>query len=167
MWRDESVDGVKTGHTEAAGYCLASSAKREDMRLISVVLGYGSDKARIAGSQSLLNYGFRFFETHRLYAANEVLNNSRIWYGEQEQIALGVGQDIFISIPRGRYRDLDASMEVDPQISAPVAQGQKLGMVNISLDGETIVSEDLVAVQSVGEGSLTVKLMDKIKLMFQ
>ncbi len=167
LWRDDSVDGVKTGHTEAAGYCLVSSAKREDMRLISVVLGYDSDKARISGTQSLLNYGFRFFETHRLYQANEVLNNSRIWYGEQEQVALGVGQDIFISIPRGRYRDLDASMEIDPQISAPVEQGQRLGIVNIALDGETIVSEDLVAVQSVAEGSLTVKVMDKIKLMFQ
>ena len=167
LWRDDSVDGVKTGHTEAAGYCLVSSAKRDDMRLISVVLGYNSDKARIAGSQSLLNYGFRFFETHKLYAANEVLNNSRIWYGEQEQIALGVGRDIFISIPRGRYRDLDASIEVDPEISAPIDRGQKLGVVNISLDGETIVSEDLVATQGVAEGSLLVKAMDTVKLMFR
>ncbi len=167
LWRDDSVDGVKTGHTEAAGYCLVASAKREDMRLISVVLGYESDKQRIAGSQSLLNYGFRFYETHRLYEANEVLNNSRIWYGEQEQIALGVGRDIYISIPRGRYRDLDASMEVDPEISAPVERGARLGVVNISLDGETIVSEDLIATQTVSEGSLLVKAMDTVKLMFR
>lgn len=167
LWRDDSVDGVKTGHTEAAGYCLVSSAKREDMRLISVVLGYDSDKARISGSQSLLNYGFRFFETHRLYQAYEVLNNSRIWFGEQEQVALGVGQDIYITIPRGRYRDLDASMEVDPEISAPVERGQKLGVVNIQLDGETIVSEDLVATQAIAEGSLIVKAMDTVKLMFR
>ena len=167
LWRDDSVDGVKTGHTEAAGYCLVASAKREDMRLISVVLGYDSDKQRISGSQSLLNYGFRFYETHRLYQANEVLNNSRIWYGEQEQIALGVGRDIFISIPRGRYRDLDASMEVDPEISAPVERGTRLGVVNITLDGETIVSEDLVATQTVSEGSLLVKAMDTVKLMFR
>ncbi len=167
LWRDDSVDGVKTGHTEAAGYCLVASAKREDMRLISVVLGYESDKQRIAGSQSLLNYGFRFYETHRLYEANEVLNNSRIWYGEQEQIALGVGRDIYISIPRGRYRDLDASMEVDPEISAPVERGARLGVVNISLDGKTIVSEDLIATQTVSEGSLLVKAMDTVKLMFR
>ncbi len=167
LWRDDSVDGVKTGHTEAAGYCLVASAKREDMRLISVVLGYDSDKQRIAGSQSLLNYGFRFYETHRLYEADEVLNNSRIWYGEQEQIALGVGRDIYISIPRGRYRDLDASMEVDPEISAPVERGARLGVVNISLDGETIVSEDLIATQTVSEGSLLVKAMDTVKLMFR
>lgn len=167
LWRDDSVDGVKTGHTEAAGYCLVASAKREDMRLISVVLGYDSDKQRIAGSQSLLNYGFRFYETHKLYEANEVLNNSRIWYGEQEQIALGVGRDIHISIPRGRYRDLDASMEIDPEISAPIERGARLGVVNISLDGETIVSEDLIATQTVSEGSLLVKAMDTVKLMFR
>ncbi len=124
LWRDETVDGVKTGHTEAAGYCLVSSALRSDMRLISVVLGTESDKARMQSSQSLLNYGFRFYETHKLYRADEILKTSRIWYGEQEQVSMGVGKDIHITIPRGRYRDLDASMEIDSEITAPIARAE-------------------------------------------
>lgn len=167
LWRDETVDGVKTGHTESAGFCLVASAERDDMRLISVVLGSDSDKARTQSSQSLLNYGFRFYETHKLYRAEEVLKTARIWYGGQEQVSLGVGKDIFITIPRGRYRDLDASMEIDREISAPVARGQQLGQVNIKLDDELMLSEDIVAMQDVAEGSLFVRAMDSVKLMFR
>jgi len=167
LWRDESVDGVKTGHTEAAGFCLVASAQRDDMRLISVVLGTASDKARTQSSQSLLNYGFRYFETHTLYRSDEVLKTAKIWYGDQEQISLGVGKDIFITIPRGRYRDLDASMEIDAEISAPVERGQSLGQVNIKLDDEMILSEAIVAMQAVNEGSLIDRAMDSIKLMFR
>jgi D-alanyl-D-alanine carboxypeptidase (penicillin-binding protein 5/6) len=167
LWRDDSVDGVKTGHTEAAGYGLVASAIREDMRLISVVLGSDSDKSRTQSSQALLNYGFRFFETHRLYTADEVLNRARIWYGDQQEVSMGVGRDIHITIPRGRYRDLQASMEVDAEISAPVVRGQQLGLVNIRLDDELLLSEDLVAMQDVGEGSLIDQAMDRIKLMFK
>jgi D-alanyl-D-alanine carboxypeptidase (penicillin-binding protein 5/6) len=167
LWRDDSVDGVKTGHTEAAGYCLVASAERDEMRLISVVLGTGSDKARTQSSQSLLNYGFRYFETHKLYQADEVLKTTRIWYGDQEQVSLGVGKDIYITIPRGRYRDLDASMEIDSEISAPIGRGQSLGQVNIKLDDDLILSEPIVAMQAVDEGGLIDQAMDKIKLMFR
>ena len=167
LWRDDTVDGVKTGHTEAAGFCLVASAKRGDMRLISVVLGDESDKARTQSSQALLNYGFRFYETHRLYQADEALSNARIWYGEQEQVSMGVSRDIYITIPRGRYGDLDASMEVDAEISAPVERGQQLGVVNIKLDDELLQSEQIVALQPVAEGSLFMRAMDHIKLMFR
>ncbi len=167
LWRDESVDGVKTGHTEAAGYCLVASAARDQMRLVSVILGAKSDKARTQSSQALLNYGFRFFETHKLYRSEEILKTARIWYGDQEQISMGVGKDIHITIPRGRYRDLDASMEIDREISAPVLQGQQLGQVNIKLDEELILTENIVAMQAVSEGSIIVKALDSIKLMFQ
>ncbi len=167
LWRDESVDGVKTGHTEAAGYCLVASALQSDMRLISVVLGASSDKSRTSSSQSLLNYGFRFFETHKLYRANEVLKTARLWYGEQEQVAVGVGRDIYITIPRGRYKDLDASMEIESEISAPVKQGQQLGQVTISLDDEVIVNESIVATHAVAEGGLISRALDSIKLMFK
>ena len=167
LWRDDSVDGVKTGHTEAAGYCLVASAERDEMRLISVVLGTGSDKARTQSSQSLLNYGFRYFETHKLYRSDEVLKTAQIWYGDQEQVSMGVGKDIFITIPRGRYRDLDASMEIDAEISAPVARGQALGQVIIKLDDEVILEDAIVAMQAVNEGSLIVRAMDSIKLMFR
>jgi len=167
LWRDETVDGVKTGHTEAAGFCLVASAQRDDMRLISVVLGADSDKARTQSSQALLNYGFRFFETHKLYHAEEVLKTARIWYGDQEQVSLGVGKDIHITIPRGRYRELDASMEIDREISAPIARGQQLGQVNIKLDDELMLAEDIVAMQDIAEGSLFVRAMDSIKLIFR
>jgi len=167
LWRDDTVDGVKTGHTEAAGYCLVASALQGDMRLISVVLGTKSDKSRTASSQALLNYGFRFFETHRLYKANEVLKTARVWYGEQEQVAVGVGRDIFITIPRGRYKSLDAAMEIETRISAPVSVGQELGQVNISLDDDVIVSESIVATHAVAEGGLFSRLVDSIKLMFK
>ena len=167
LWRDETVDGVKTGHTESAGWCLVASARRGDMRLVSVVTGTESDQARTQASQALLNYGYRFFETHRLYRAEDILKTARIWYGEQEQVSMGVGKDIYITIPRGRYRDLDASMEIDSEIAAPVARGQQLGQVNIRLDDELIVSEQIVAMQAVAEGSLFTRALDSIKLMFR
>ncbi|MDH3388161.1 MAG: D-alanyl-D-alanine carboxypeptidase [Gammaproteobacteria bacterium] len=167
LWRDETVDGVKTGHTESAGFCLVASAQRGDMRLISVVLGADSDKSRTQSSQSLLNYGFRFYETYKLYRAEEVLKTARIWYGDQEQVSMGIGKDIYITIPRGRYRDLDASMEIDREISAPVSRGQQLGLVNIKLDDELLLSEQIVAMQAVDQGSLFARAMDSIKLMFR
>ena len=167
LWRDSSVDGLKTGHTEAAGYCLASSAKKDDMRLISVVLGTDSDKSRTKNSQALLNFGFRFFETHRLYQANEVLKSARVWYGDREQVSLGVEKDIYVNISKGRYKDLDASVEIDPSISAPIAIGQELGQLNIRLDNEIVVSQPLVAMQAINDGGLVSKAIDHIKLMFQ
>ena len=167
LWRDDLVDGIKTGHTEAAGWCLASSAIKDDMRLISVVLGTKSDKERTQQSQTLLNYGFRFFETHRLYKEGEVLKNARVWYGDKEMVPLGVQREIYLTIARGRYKDLDASLEIDPNISAPLAVGQELGQLSIKLDGETLISEPLVAMQVVNDGGLVQKVIDRVKLIFQ
>ena len=167
LWRDNTVDGVKTGYTEAAGFCLVASALRGEMRLISVVLGDSSDKSRTQSSQALLNYGYRFFETHRLYQANEVLKTARVWYGDQEQVPMGVANDIYITIPRGRYKELKADMDIDSEISAPIALGQELGMVTVKLDDELIVNESVVATQSINDGGLLVKALDSIKLMFQ
>ena len=167
LWSDDTVDGVKTGHTEAAGYCLVSSALRGEMRLISVVLGASSDKARTQDSLALLNYGYRFFETHRLYRGNEILKTTRVWYGDQEQVAMGVASDIYITIPRGRYQELQAAMEIDGEVSAPVAFGQELGKVTVKLDDEVIVSENIVATHDVNDGGLLVKALDSIKLMFR
>ncbi len=164
---DSSVDGLKTGHTDAAGYCLVASAKRDEMRLISVLLGAKSENARSQASLALLNYGFRFFETHKLYQPEETLKTARVWYGALEQVTLGVEQDIHITIPRGRYRDLKASIEIDSKISAPIAEGQALGRVNVTLDDKVIVSENLVARQAVVKGSLIVRALDSIKLMFR
>jgi D-alanyl-D-alanine carboxypeptidase (penicillin-binding protein 5/6) len=154
LWRDETVDGVKTGHTESAGYCLVASAERSGMRLISVVLGTDSEKARADVSQALLNYGFRFFESHILYTEGEALSRSRIWKGEFEEVPVGLAQDLAIVIPRGAYKDLDATMDIDNNIEAPIEQGQQLGVVNVSLDGELLESVPLVALEPVERGNL-------------
>jgi D-alanyl-D-alanine carboxypeptidase (penicillin-binding protein 5/6) len=153
LWRDDSVDGIKTGHTESAGYCLVSSALRGDMRIISVVLGTDSEKARASVSQAVLNYGFRFFESHTLYDEGEVLSRPRIWKGEYEALAVGLDNDLAISIPRGAYDELDATMDIDKNIEAPVSKGQKVGVVRVSLNGDVIETAPLVALETVNEGS--------------
>lgn len=167
LWRDDAVDGVKTGHTEAAGYCLVASAQKDGMRLISVVMGTKSEDARARESQSLLNYGFRFYETHRLYGAGEKLTSTRVWKGSQEQLRLGLTRDLYITIPRGQYQNLKAGMQIEPQIIAPVSPGQPLGKLNISLDGESVVEENLVALDPIDEGGLMQTVKDTVLLWLE
>ena len=167
LYRDDSVDGVKTGHTESAGYCLVASARRDDMRLISVVMGTNSEKARAQESQKLLNYGFRFFETHRLYAAGEPLKQMRIWKGALEALPLGLSEELYVTVPRGQYKDLKASLNVDKTILAPASKGQTFGSVNINLGEEVLAQRPLVALQDVAKGSLWQQVTDHIMLMFQ
>lgn len=167
LWRDKSVDGIKTGHTESAGYCLVSSAKRDDMRLIAVVLGTKSEKARSNVSQSLLSYGFRFYESNKLYSAGESLNTARIWKGAIENLNLGLENDLFITIPRGQYKKLDAVIDINSSIEAPVKKGQRLGAVSIKLEGKELISEPLVALQTIEKGSLWQRGKDQIIQLFQ
>ncbi len=166
LWRDKSVDGLKTGHTESAGYCLVSSAKRGDMRLISVVLGAKSEKARASVSQSLLNYGFRFYETHKLYAAGEILNHARVWKGDSENVALGLMQDLYVTIPRGTYKNLQALMDVDARLEAPIKKGQELGVVRITLNDIDLQRAPLVALNQVERGSLLQIAKDYVLQLF-
>jgi D-alanyl-D-alanine carboxypeptidase (penicillin-binding protein 5/6) len=165
LMEDPSVDGLKTGHTEEAGYCLVASAKREGMRLISVVMGTNSTRSRESESRKLLNYGFRFYKTHELYQADEETTSSRIWKGQQEQLALGVADQIYLTIPRGRSADLDAVMEVDEAITAPVSKGDVLGHLRVSLDAEELVSVPLIALQSVPEAGFFARLWDHILML--
>lgn len=167
LWRDKSVDGVKTGHTEAAGYCLVSSAERQGMRLISVVMGTESTKARLKESSSLLNYGFRFFETHRLYGAGTALANTRVWYGEQESLSLGLAEDLYVTIPRRQYDKLQARTEVKPNIKAPIIQGQHLGEVILELEGEVVTRAPLVAMQDMPEGGVWRLAVDTVMQWFE
>jgi len=162
LWRDDSVDGIKTGHTESAGFCLVASAARSDMRVISVVLGTDSKKARANVSQALLNYGFRFYESHVLYDAGEVLSRPRIWSGEFETLTVGLAEDLAIAIPRGAYDDLDATMDIDKNIEAPVTKGQQIGEVKVSLDGEVLETVPLVALETVNEGNLFQQAKDYV-----
>ena len=167
LWRDESVDGLKTGHTESAGYCLVTSAEKEGMRLITVVLGTSSDNARTDASQALLNYGFRFFETHKLYDAGTQLTTSRIWKGSSETIALGIDKPLYVTIPRGQYNSLDASMNIDQRIMAPVNAGQSLGSVLVKLGEQVVADQPLVSLQSIGEGSFWQRITDEGLLYFE
>ncbi len=167
LWRDASVDGMKTGHTESAGFCLVASAKRSDMRLVSVVMGTKSENARAYESQKLLNYGFRFYETHKLYDAQQPLKEMRIWKGDSDTIALGLNKPLYITVPRGQYNKLAASLTVDSSIVAPTEKGQRLGTINVKLGDDVLVERPLVALEAVGQGGLWHRLVDNVRLMFQ
>jgi len=167
LWRDKSVDGVKTGHTESAGYCLVASALQDKMRLISVVLGTDSEEARAEESQKLLSYGFRFYETHRLYAANQALSTVRIWKGASEKLPVGLKHELYVTIPRGEYSKLDAQMKLKQPIIAPASKGALYGSLNVSLDGQTLAVKPLVALQDVAEGDIFQQVVDDIKLWFE
>ncbi|MGR9106648.1 MAG: D-alanyl-D-alanine carboxypeptidase family protein [Gammaproteobacteria bacterium] len=165
LWQDSSVDGVKTGYTEDAGYCLVTSAKKENMRLISVVLGAKSPNARASQNQSLLNYGFRFYATHQLYKPNESLAEARIWKGEKKMLQLGLPDGLYVTIPRRQFDDLEASVQVDEKIMAPVALGEKHGTLAILLAGQPYVSVPLAALETIAEGGLFRKLYDEALLL--
>ena len=167
LWRDEKVDGVKTGHTEGAGYCLVSSAKQGPMRLIAVLMGTNSEDARAKESQSLLNYGFRFFETHRLYGAGDVLSRVRVWKGAKEKVALGLANDLYVTIPRRQYQNLKASMNVDPRLMAPLDKGRPLGKVTIGLGKQTVAQVPLIALEQIDEGGITNVIKDSVLLWFE
>lgn len=162
LGRDDSVDGVKTGHTDEAGYCLVASALRSGMRLISIVMGTESVVARANENQTLLNYGFRFFESHRLYEGKKLINEARIWKGATENIALGLTEDLYVTIPRRRYDDLKASINVDKQIIAPVKAGDKLGSVTVKLKDELLTTKDLIALNEVEKGGIFRRLYDSV-----
>lgn len=167
LWRDDSVDGMKTGHTDDAGYCLVSSAERDDMRIVAVVLGTSSDKARIDGSQALLSYAFRFFETRLLYPANEEITQVRVWKSANEYTPLGVTDDVYITIPRGSYDSLNMVRNVPATLAAPVAQGQPIADINITLNGEEVLSEKLRALEDNPRGSFWQRTRDSVSLWFE
>ena len=164
LWRDPAIDGLKTGHTEAAGYCLAASAKRDGMRLVSAVMGSASESSRASESQTLLNYGFRFYETVQLYEAARELASGRVWKGLDEEVTLGLSAPLFVTIPRGRYDDLEAQVEIEPQLSAPLEAGQIVGSINVQLGDELIASRDLVTLSAVAEAGFFGRSWDGMKL---
>ena len=167
LWRDSSVDGIKTGHTRAAGFCLATSALRNGQRLIAVVMGADSEKARADANQELLNYGFRFFESHRLYEAAKPLATPELWKGEADTIALGVAEDVNVVLPRGRYGDLKASMQLPAHLIAPLAKGDPVGTLKVELDGKVLVERPIVVLADAAEGGFFTRLGHGVMLWFQ
>ncbi len=166
LFRDERVDGIKTGHTEAAGYCLAASSVVDGMRLISVVMGADSEAGRAQQTQALLNFGHRFYETVQLYEQGEQPGQMRVWRGASSSVALQIPNDVFLTIPRGRYADLSAKMELQEPLLAPVAAGQVLGNILISLDGNELLRQPLEAVVEVAQGNWLKRWWHGVRLRF-
>ncbi|WP_444815784.1 D-alanyl-D-alanine carboxypeptidase family protein [Stutzerimonas frequens] len=166
LWRDKTVDGLKTGHTEEAGYCLVASAVRDNMRLISVVFGTDSEQARAAETQKLLTYGFRFFETRTFYQKGTELAEAHVWKGQQSKLKAGLAQDLTMTLPRGQVEKLQAVMSFNGTLTAPIQQGDVVGKVEVKLDDKVVRSTDLVALETVEEGGLFRRFWDSIRLFF-
>ncbi len=167
LWRDNSVDGMKTGFTDNAGYCLIASAKRDGMRLISVILGANSKKERVIQSQKMLDYGYRFFKTYKLYPEKQTITSERVWKGSSRNVNLGLPSPLFITIPKGQYKNLKATLQIDKKIIAPVFQGREYGMLKISLQDKVLSSRALVALNQVDTGNILQQLVDYLWLQFQ
>lgn len=158
------VDGIKTGHTSEAGYSLVTSAMKNDMRLVAVVMGTESERARATESRKLLNYGFRFFETITPYKAGDSFAQQRIWMGDKETVSLGILQDTPITIPRGQRKNLKANFELDKELEAPIQKGTKVGTLFLQLDGEDVAQYPLVTLEQVNEGGFFSKIYDYLRL---
>ncbi len=167
LWKDDSVDGVKTGYTEAAGYCLVTSAKRDQTRLVSVLLGAPTPEARVNESHALLTYGFNFFETHRLYQAGQALAQPRVWLGDKPTLALGIAEDLWVTIPRGSYKQLKPELKLPERLQAPIARGQPLGDLRLMLEGRELRKIPVLALDDVAEGGFFSRMVDKAKLLME
>ncbi|MDP1603217.1 MAG: D-alanyl-D-alanine carboxypeptidase family protein [Legionella sp.] len=167
LWRNSQVDGVKTGHTNDAGFCLVSSAKRDNMRLLSVVLGSPSDSVRADDSERLLNYGFRFFETHQIYKARQPIAELSVYKGETDKLAVGVLQDQFVTIPSGQYQRLSISTKVPKDLLAPIAKDAPVGELVIQFDDKILASYPVYALNEVPSGGFFTRTKDAIRLMFK
>lgn len=167
LWRDNSVDGIKTGHTSSAGYCLVASAQRDGMRVISVVMGSANEEARASQTQALINYGFRFYETHKLYTAYQTIQSPTVFKGQHHSVNLGVAEDLYITIPRGRYDELAIESELPQHLEAPLQQGESYGTVKIRLDEEIVSEQNLIALNDVPEGGVWRRTVDAVRLLWQ
>ncbi|WP_051496701.1 D-alanyl-D-alanine carboxypeptidase family protein [Halomonas sp. BC04] len=166
LWRDPSVDGLKTGWTTEAGYGLVASAKRDDMRLISVVMGTSSEESRAQETQKLLSYGFRYYETLNLYEQGAVLNTPRIWGGERNELRVGVDENVFMTVPRARNQELSARLDIRQDINAPISQGARVGTLEVRLGDDIVGEQALVALESIEEGNIFKRLFDQVRRFF-
>ncbi len=166
LFRDRGVDGIKTGWTDAAGFCLVASAERDGMRLISVVMGAGSEEARIRETQKLFAYGFRYFETHRLYEAGQTLTSAPVWYGAADEVELGVAEEALVTIPRGQGGRIVSTVNMDEVIRAPIAVRRPMGTVAATLDGETIHEGEVIAMRAVERAGAMKRFGDWLGLLF-
>lgn len=157
---------MKTGYTSGAGYSLASSATQGEMRLIAVVMGASSVKSRESDSKQLLSYGFRFFDTLNPHQGGDEVAEEKVWFGAKDTLKLGVAEDTFITLPKSDSKKLTASIELDSELKAPIAEGQTLGVVHYTVDGEDVQTQPLIALEAVEQGGIFKRLMDYVKLFF-
>ena len=166
LWRNKNIDGIKTGHTDACGYCIAASGQEDNMRLIAIVLGASSDKERADAGEQLLNYGFRFFETAQLYKGNQSLANVRVWQGQEKNIAIGVTQDLYLTVPKGQYKNLTVKVETPHVVKAPVTKNQEVGELVISLNNEPFMKLPLRALSECKVGGWWTRFKDSIAMKY-
>jgi D-alanyl-D-alanine carboxypeptidase (penicillin-binding protein 5/6) len=166
LWRDPSVDGIKTGHTAAAGFCLAASAKQGDSRMIAIVMGASSEKARADSAMALLSYGFRFYETHKLYDASKPLATPKLWKGEANQLPIGVAEDVQVTVKRGDYDKLKATMDIPSTLIAPFKKGQQVGTLRVTLADQPVQTIPLIALNDAPQCGFFGRLWDSILLWF-
>lgn len=166
LWRDPTVDGLKTGHTDEAGYCLVASAERDGQRLITAVFGTSGEEARSAETQKLLTYGFRFFETRTFYEKGQALTRARVWKGAENEIEAGLRENLTLTVPRGRSQQLQATLQLDRQLMAPIEQGAVIGKVEVRDGDKVIHTADLIALEGVEQGGFFARLWDSIRLFF-
>jgi len=167
LWRDPSVDGLKTGHTEEAGYCLVASAKRDGMRLIAAVFGTESESARATETEKLLGYGFLFFESKTFHKKGEVVTDAPLWKGAARTVKAGVSADLATAVARGTADTLSSRFVLEPRLIAPVKQGQVIGKVEI-LQGDKVINQaDLIAMENVEQGGFFRRMWDSIRLFFK
>ena len=167
LWTDPTVDGIKTGYTDSAGYCLITSARRGQRRLISVVLGASSESVRATESQKLLNYGFQFYDTVRLYEKNQPVSVVRVWKGSANQLKAGFPHDLFLSVPKGHAEKLKASVETQQPLLAPIATGQKVGVLRVEFDGKPYVEFPVVALEEIRLAGILGRGWDTLRLWFK
>jgi len=167
LWSDPTVDGMKTGYTENAGYCLVSSARRGERRLISVVLGTASEAARAAESQKLLNYGFQFYDSVKLYGKDQAVTSLPVWKGSGNSVRAGFIDDLYVSVPKGQADKLKASLESRQPLFAPIAAGQRLGVMKLTLDGKPYTEIPVIALEAIPLAGILGRGWDSIRLMFK
>ena len=164
LWIDPSVDGIKTGHTEAAGFCLVTSAQRDGMRLIAVIMDAPSDQARTEDNERLLTYGFRFFETQQLYQGEQAIAERKVWQGEGDTLRMGVSNNLYVTFPKGQSQNLDIDFDLADVIKAPIEKGEQIGKINITLNDDIIATQPLIALDDITIGSYWTQMSDSIAL---
>lgn len=166
LWRDPTVDGLKTGHTQEAGYCLISSALRNNMRLISVVMGAPTDESRADDSEALFNWGFRFYQTHKLFDANQALVHPRVWFGQHKTVPIGLASPLYVMIQTGQYSQLKPEVDINKSLHAPIVKGQAVGTLNIRIKNNVVTSAPLIALSNDERGNIFSRLWDHMIKVF-